>query len=386
MENANFFNSLALRASYGIEGSTNEQNTPQIVASFLAPGYWSDLDLLEIRQPANPNLRWEKTYTTNLGLDFTILDYRIQASVDVYDKYSKDLITSTRISEVNGFSRLPINFADVSNKGIEFGITTQNIQQNNFFWNTTVNFSYNRNRVENVNLDPNIFRMLSPFPFKPDAAIEGRPLSALYSVDFVGVDPSNGVARFRYANGDTTNSTTGLEFGVNDLIYNGPIIPPYTGGFQNLIGYKDLELSFFFTYGFGNKVRMDGIMESWMYSPDQNLSKELLNAWGVNGNTDTNVPNILTTLGSNTHKDRWNQSDIRVADGGYVRLKNVRLKYNLPQSFLSRVGIPNAYVQVEGNNLLLFADDRLNGYDPETFVYRSLPNLRSYSLAVNITF
>ena len=386
MQKVDFVNQLSLRASYGVTGSTNTQNTPQIVASFLAPAYWSDLNLLEIEQPANPNLRWEKTYTTNVGLDFSLISDRVYGSVDVYEKQSEDLIINTRISEVNGYSFLPINFADVSNKGVEFGFNTVNIRKKNFSWETGINFSYNRNRVEKVNLQADVERMLSSSPYKPDAAIVGRPLSALYSVEFAGVDPSNGVARFWYANGDTTVARTGLEFGINDLIYNGPIEAPYTGGFSNTFQYKNAELSFFFTFGFGNKLRMDDILESWMYSPDQNLSKELLNAWGVNGNTDTYVPNILVQTGSDTHKDRWNQSDIRVANGSYLRLQNMRLKYNLPSSFLKNIGIPSAYVQVEGNNLLLFSDDKLNGFDPETFTYNALPNMRSYAMTINVTF
>ncbi len=84
------------------------------MASFLNPAYWSDLDLLTISSPANPNLRWEKTYSTNFGLDFALFNSRIQGAVDVYNRFSEDLITNTRISEVNGFSTLPINFADVS--------------------------------------------------------------------------------------------------------------------------------------------------------------------------------------------------------------------------------------------------------------------------------
>lgn len=382
------FNNLALRASYGLQGSTNSQNTPQIVASFLNPAYWSDLDLLTISSPANPNLRWEKTYSTNFGLDFALFNSRIQGAVDVYNRFSEDLITNTRISEVNGFSTLPINFADVSNKGVEFGLTTRNIRapKPNFNWSTTINFAYNKNEVEKVNIDPNVSRMLSPFPYKPDAAIVGKPLNSLYSVGFSHLD-DEGVAHFNLANGETTVGPRNLEFGVEDLIYNGPIEAPYQGGISNLFEYGNFKLSALLTYGFGNYFRKEEILASWMYSPDQNLNKELLNAWKEPGDENTtNIPHLKNETGANNHKFYWNKSDLRVVKGDFLRLSNVTLQYNLSENILKALKLSRAYVQLEGNNLLLFADKDLNGYDPETFPYKSLPLPTSFMLSFNVTF
>ncbi|MBF8148895.1 SusC/RagA family TonB-linked outer membrane protein [Winogradskyella sp. F6397] len=382
------FDNLSIRASYGLQGSTNSQNTPQIVASFLNPAYWSDLDLLTIASPANPNLRWEKTYSTNIGLDFAILNNRIQGAIDVYDRYSKDLITNTRISEVNGFSSLPINFADVSNKGVEFGLTTRNIRnaKPGFNWSTTVNFAYNKNEVKKVNIDPNVSRMLSPFPYKPDAAIVGKPLNALYSVSYSHLD-ENGIAHFNLANGETTTSSRDLEFGMEDLVYNGPIEAPYQGGISNLFEFRNFRLSALMTYGFGNYFRKEEILTSWMYSPDQNLNRELLNAWREPGDENfTDIPHIQNETGANNHKYYWNKSDIRVIKGDYLRLSNVTLQYNLPENMLKSLKLTRGYIQIEGNNLLLFADEGLDGYDPETFPYKSLPIPTSFLMSFNVTF
>lgn len=386
IQNSGAINAMALRASYGVQGSTNEQSTPQIVATFMPTAYWSDLNILSIDQPTNPDLRWEKTYTSNLGLDFTLFDNLINAAVDVYNRKSEDLIVNTRISEINGFSYLPINFANVSNKGIELGLTVNPIHREKFNWSATVNMGYNKNEVTKVNLDPNVSRLLSSFPYKPDAAIEGKPLNSLYSTDFAYLDAS-GVAHFNLANGDTTQNPTGLEFQVEDLVYNGPIEAPLTGGISNFISYGNFELSVLFTYGMGNYLRKQQIMSNLMYAPDQNMSQELNNAWREEGDElTTNIPNIRNLTGSNTHKNYWNTSDIRVVKGDYLRLKNVTLRYNLPITLINRIGLTRAQVQLEGNNLLLFADDELNGFDPETFVYQSLPNLTSVLLGVNLTF
>ncbi len=386
MENVSVISNLAFRASYGVQGSTNEQNTPQIVASFINPAYWSELNLLTIQQPANPNLRWEKTYNTNIGFDLGLFDNRINTAIDLYNRKGTDLITNTRISEINGFSYLPINFADVTNRGVELGLTTVNIRRGRFSWSTTLNFAYNHNEVTKVNLEPNVSRMLSSFPYKPDAAIEGRPLNSLYSVDFAELS-EDGVARFLLAEGDTTTATRDLVFGVEDLIYNGPIEAPYTGGINNLFTYGNFKLTLFFTYGFGNYMRMPEIMQSWMYAPDQNLSRELNDAWKEEGDEAyTDIPNIENETGSNNHKYYWNKSDIRVVKGDYLRLKNITLQYYLPGNILNRLNIKNAFVQVEANNMFLLADKRLNGYDPETFIYQSLPNPQSFLLGINITF
>lgn len=382
------FNNLSLRGSYGLQGSTNSESTPQIVASFLNPAYWSDLDLLTISSPANPDLRWEKTYSTNIGLDFALFGSRIQGAVDIYNRLSQDLITYTRISEVNGFSMLPINFADVSNKGVEFGLTTRNIRapHPNFNWSTTVNFAYNKNEVKKVNIDPNVSRMLSPFPYKPDAAIVGKPLNSLYSVSYSHLD-EEGVAHFNLANGETTTAKRDLEFGVDDLVYNGPIEAPYQGGISNLFEYKNFKLSALLTYGFGNYFRKEEILASWMYAPDQNLNRELLNAWREPGDENfTNIPNLINETGQNNHKTFWNKSDLRVVKGDFLRLSNVTLQYNLSENILKALKFSRAYVQLEGNNLFLFADKGLGGYDPETFPYKSLPLPTSYMLSFNVTF
>lgn len=382
------FNNLALRASYGLQGSTNSQNTPQIVASFLSPAYWSNLDLLTISSPANPDLRWEKTYSTNIGLDFAIFKNRIQGAIDIYDRFSEDLITMTRISEVNGFSTLPINFADVSNKGVEFGLTTRNIKsaKPNFNWSTTVNFAYNKNEVKKINVDPNVSRMLAPFPYKPDAALVGKPLNSLYSVGYSHLD-DKGVAHFNLANGETTTSARDLKFEVEDLIYNGPIEAPYQGGISNLFEFGNFKLSALLTYGFGNYFRKEEILESWMYSPDQNLNRELLNAWKKPGDENfTDIPHIRNETGPNNHKFYWNKSDIRVVKGDYMRLSNVTLQYNLSENILKTLKFSRAYIQLEGHNLFLLSDKGLDGYDPETFPYKSLPLSKSFMLSFNVTF
>ena len=382
------FNNLSIRGSYGLQGSINLQSTPQIIASFQPPAYWSDLNLLNINSPANPDLRWEKTYNTNLGFDFALWNSKIYGAVDLYYRKSEDLITDTRISEVNGFSTLPINFADVSNKGIEFGITSKNIRnpKPDFNWSTTVNFAYNKNEVLKVNTDPIVARMLSPFPYKPDAAVVGKPLNALYSVAFHDLG-ENGVAHFQKADGEITDAVRDLEFHPEDLVYNGPIEAPYQGGITNLFEYRGFQLSTLFTYGFGNYFRKQEILEPWMYSPDQNLSKELLNSWRIPGNEEsTNIPYLRNEIGANTHKYYWNKSDIRVVKGDYLRLSNVTLKYYLSDSLLKHIGFSNAFLQLEGNNLSLFADDDLDGYDPETFPYHSLPIPTSFLLGFNVTF
>jgi len=382
------FNNLAIRGSYGLQGSTNSQSTPQIVASFLNPAYWSELNLLTIESPANPDLTWEKTYNTNIGLDFMVLNGRIQGAVDLYKRKSKDLITNTRISEVNGFSTLPINFADVSNKGVEFGLTTRNIRTSGtgFNWSTTINFAYNKNEVTKVNTTPDVSRMLSPFPYKPDAAMVGKPLNSLYSVDFDHLD-ENGVAHFKLADGEVTEASRDLEFQVGDLLYNGPIEAPYQGGISNLLEYKNFKLNFLFTYGLGNYFRKQEILESWMYSPDQNLNRELLHAWKKPGDeTQTNIPHIKNETGANNHKYYWNKSDIRVVKGDYLRLSNVTLQYYLPKKILNMLNFQNAFIQAQGNNLLLIDHDGLDGFDPETFPYQSLPVPASYSLSINVTF
>lgn len=379
-------NMLSIRGSYGIQGFTNEQSTPQIIASFLPPAYWSGLNLLAIEQPANPNLRWEKTFNSNLGVDFVMFRGRLNGALDIYRRRSKDLITNTRISEINGFSYLPINFADVTNQGIELGLNGMYISRENFKWGGAVNFSYNVNEVTKVNLEPNVERLLSAHPYKPDAAIVGKPLNSLYSVRFAEIG-ANGNARFHTHDGDTTSAAIGLSFVLEDLVYSGPLEAPFTGGLSNFFTYGDFTLDFLFTYGIGNRLRMQNVVRSRMFSPDQNVDKELLNSWKASGDEhSTSIPHLLDQIGSNTHKDYWNRSDIRVLNGDYLRLKSLTLRYQIPSTVLAFSKLQRAFVQLEGSNLWLLADSRLKGYDPETIGYQSLPMMRSFQLSVNVSF
>lgn len=386
MDATRSLNLLSIRGSYGIQGFTNEQSTPQIIASFLPPAYWSGLNQLAIEQPANPNLRWEKTYSSNLGIDFVLFRGRLNGALDIYHRKSKDLITNTRISEVNGFSYLPINFADVTNQGIEIGLNGTYVARENFKWGGAINFSHNVNEVQKVNLEPNVQRLLASSPYKPDAAIVGRPLNALYSVRFAEIG-ANGNARFHRHNGDTTSAATGLSFELEDLVYSGPLEAPLTGGWSNFFTYGDFTLDFLFTYGLGNSLRMQEVVRSRMFSPDQNVDKELLDSWRDSGDENqTTIPHLMDQIGTNTHKDYWNRSDIRVMRGDYLRLKNLTVRYQLPQSTLAFTKLQGAFIQVEGNNLWLLADSRLKGFDPETIGFQSLPIMRSFLLSLNISF
>ena len=156
------------------------------------------------------------------------------------------------------------------------------------------------------------------------------------------------------------------------LKYEGPSDPTITGGFGNLFSYKSWHLNVFLTYSFGNVVRLDPVFSS-VYSDMTAMPKEFKNRWTLPGDENyTNIPVIASTRQVQNNKyisygyNAYNYSTERIADGGFIRLKEVSLSYDIPKSWTEALRISNAQLKIQGTNLLLlYADKKLNGQDPE---------------------
>ena len=126
----------------------------------------------------NSKLRWEKTASYNLGIDFSVLNQAINLSVDYYYRKGTDLIGSKALALENGFTNMSINWASMENKGVEINLQTRNITTKNFSWYTTFNFAYNQNKVLKVLTDKG---QVTP-------SLEGYPVGAIFALKTKGID------------------------------------------------------------------------------------------------------------------------------------------------------------------------------------------------------
>lgn len=370
MENLRMVDFLTLKAGYGLTANTGNANNASAIfrsATTRRPYLNESESLIGIESLQNSDLTWEKQYEMNIGV-MTGLFKRFTVSADYYHRNQFDLISIIKTSGIGGEPYKAINYADMTSRGVDLslGATLLNTTVN---WTANYVFSYNKSRITNLRNEPRIFTLIFP----DGGAREGYPVRGLFSVDFQGLDPENGKPVFIDHEGKRSSNVFLQSPNTQYLRYDGPVDPTYTGGLSNTWRYKNISLNIFLTYQGGNKLRLNPAFKT-AYSDLDALPREFLDRWVLPGDEQyTHVPSILgrteiAQLGSEYPYNAYNYSSVRVADGGFIRMRTVALTYNLPARIIDRTGLKNASVMVTGTNLwLLYADKRLYGQDPEFY-------------------
>jgi TonB-linked SusC/RagA family outer membrane protein len=346
----------------------------------------------------NSELTWEKLKETNLGIDLTLLNDRLNLTVDLYRRNIYDLIGSIRTSGIGGQFTKRANYADMSSKGIEFTLAGNPLNGSDFKWRTQFNFAFNKNEITNLQVNPNIFSLVDA----DGGALMGYAQRGLFSVQFAGLDHEHGYPYYIDENGVRNSNVNLQSTNVAHLKYEGPVDPTFTGGFYNQFRYKSFTLSALFTFATGNKVRL-GNVYSATYPDFYGMSRDLLNRWIKPGDEQfTNVPALLdsyqlaqvtnasgTAINAVYPYNIYNFSSERVANGDFIRFKQISIGYDIPKELLSRLRIGSAQISFIGNNIaLLYSDKRLNGQDPEFFGSGgvALPIPKQYTLSLKVGF
>lgn len=370
---ASWLDYLKLRATYGLSANLGPNTSallnirsgvtlrPDDVETYL---YIEDLE--------NSNLTWEKLKELNVGFDYGILNEKITGTVDVFTRDAYDLIGLYQTSGIGGEAFKNGNYADMKSEGIEFTINTVNYKVGDFMWTSNFNVGYARDRITRLDFNPRIADAIT----QTGAAVLGGPRRGLFSTRFAGLD-NRGIPTF-----DNGSEQTVYYYNLQDrenlrtiLQYEGSTEPRGAGGLNNAFSYRNFSLSFFFSFKFDYKIRLDEAF-SPRYTDFSSFSRSFINRWVVPGDEEvTYVPVILDQEAleienqdfSNAY-DLYNNSTARVADGTYVRMKSIRMSYLLPGRFVKRIGANSGQIAIEGQNLfLLYSDDKLNGQDPEFF-------------------
>ncbi|WEK33512.1 MAG: SusC/RagA family TonB-linked outer membrane protein [Candidatus Pseudobacter hemicellulosilyticus] len=365
-----------LRLGYGVSGNqTSRYNSLDKVTTQIAY-IFGDGGTTEYGQfvgsLANPNLRWEKTFELNTGLDFRVLDSRLSGSIDFYIRRTKDLLYSVEIPTISGFNNINTNVGEIGNRGIEISLTSKNIDARDFKWTSTVNFSRNVNRV---------YELLGTGDLVSSNLFIGQSLGAIYNYRTNGIYQVNektpdgfytGNLRVVDMNGDGKYTT-------DDRVILGTTDPAYRFSVLNSFTYKNFSLTVFINSIQGGKNGYLGSNSHSLQRNDNAIRWNYINEldfWNP-GNPDgeypmyINGPSITPTI----YKDR-----------SFIRLQDINLSYKLNRELVQKWGIQGLYLFVSGKNLATWT--RWKGWDPELanggLTINGRPLLKGYSIGFNL--
>jgi TonB-linked SusC/RagA family outer membrane protein len=429
--NNSFLSDGKLRASYGVIG--NNRVSDAAAYSLLATGaaggglagsYEVANNLVNATYPsnlANPALKWETTEEKNIGLDLGFLNQRVTITADVYQKVTSNLLLNASLPGTSGYLNAFQNIGSVQNRGLEFSITTQNVQTKNFTWNTSFNISFNDNKVLSLTSGQDylttVVKWLSgnTIAASPGFIAQiGKPIGMFYGLQSAGVynpgdftqdattgaytlnagQPTYGTAsvvkpgawKFKDLNGDGV-------IDVKDVGVIGNPNPKFIGGLSNNFTLGNFDLNIFFQYSYGNdllnvnKILLQGgggisVMQG------ANQFAEYANRWSPD-----NLTGQLARAGS-TNVPNFYPSRI-VEDGSYVRLKTLNLGYKFNSNRFKQMGISSFRLYVSGQNLLTFTN--YSGLDPEVSSfgssaltpgvdYSAYPRAKAMTIGLDISF
>ena len=382
MSGVSFFNSLKLRAGYGVTGNSGIPNYRSLVT--LSTGgfyFYPDGSLGQTYGPSrnpNPDLRWEKKSEINIGLDFSMLKNRLGGSIDVFKRRTSDLLESYN-TQLPSFIQSTIftNVGTIENKGIELTLNISPVVSKNFTWSTDITASMTGNKL--VKFSNDLYKItfkeyggIGGFGALGNAirTVEGGKLGNFYGKRFAGFDPNG---KWLYYKADGKTQVPFSQITGDDLTVIGNGIPKFYLSWTNDFTYKNFDFRFFFRGRFGNKI---------------------LNTMEIAYGTKASLPNnvLNSAFGRNAQlNDTYSYSDYYLEPGGFLKLDNVTLGYKFK---LNTQYIRNLRIYASGVNLLTITKYR--GNDPDYVNDTGLgagvdsrgpyPSTRQYTVGLNVGF
>lgn len=364
---------LQVRMSYGIGGNIGRNTAPYLVASYY-PALLSSGLYGTVTAPPNADIRWEKTTTFNLGVDFSLLKGRLHGSLDFYNKYSSDLLAYINSSATQGFgfSTITTNNGEMLNRGIELTLHGMVLKANDLRWDATLLYAFNHNEVKKIHIDAPLYNSRLNAPTNYPTV--GNPLHGIYAYRWAGLS-ATGEPQVYDAEGNVTSQP------VRDakaIVYSGTSVPVHSATLTNSVRYKDVELSLQVLLLAGHKVR-DTFVPAINMGSGRVVSthKDIMKRWQQAGDEHvTQVPRLLFSDNPqyNIHRaELYSASDLFVYNASHLRINNLSLTYHLPKLWTQKVFVKNAKVQFIVENLAVIAFDSrasylLGGKQKPTFV------------------
>ncbi len=382
-----------LRASYGVNG--NRDIGRYLALSDLSTGKYQYVmpngtvilvSQLYVNRMANPNLKWEKANSYNLGLDFSALRDRLNGSIEVYNKITKDLLILRTIPDVTGFTNVMDNLGEIQNKGVEITLNSINVEsKSGFQWRTGFNFTLNRNKINHL---------YGPVDIKDaDGKVIGREerddvanrlfighdMDEIWDMKILGVwqqSEAADAAKFGVKPGDFKLQDTDGDgkFSDKDKVFQGYRSPRFRWTLRNDFSYRNFELSFMLYSAWGQKEIYNVAKNNSGFIDRQN--SYITPYW-----TPENPINDHARLFSNNGSIGFNV----YRKASFVRLSTVALAYTVPRKLLERFGIESFKLYGNVSNVAMYQPD-WHFWDAEYAYTANNPPARNYSLGLNVTF
>ncbi len=374
---------LKLRASYGTSGNQEIYNYRTDGTAYN--DYYPSMGLYNfgqdyngqpgsgLAQLENPDLKWEKNVNMNIGLDFALIKSRLTGTVEYYIKNTKDLLLNVPISSTTGVRTIMKNVGAMKNTGVEFNITTRNVEAA-FKWTTTLSMSFNKNEVTRLNNHEPIYDGATR-----QQATEGHPYRTFYLQRWAGVNPADGSAMWYDEDGNPVMNYADAD----RVLLDAKADPDFYGSFSNSFSFKGLELNIGFYGIYGNSIFNNS--DRYLSSDGggtANCDRRQLDRW--------QQPGDITDVPKRVDGATWaNKNSTRhLEDGSYLRLKNVTLSYSVPGKINEKLQIQGLRIYLSGDNAYTWT--KYSGWDPESSLngtsWFAYPNAKTYSLGIDLKF
>ena len=401
-----------LRGSYGKVGNVSGLSDFGALNTYSAILYAGQPGL-HYSVTGNPDLKWETSKKFDIGIDFGLFN-KITGEIGYYRNAVDGLIIAVPLPPSAGIpntieNRILQNVGSMYNQGFEFTLSGAPIANENFKWNTSINLTTNKNKVES--LANGVASIVMGSNDGLTITRPGQAAGMLYVIETAGVDPATGRRVFLDGTGrkvlyqQSLNGNNGVKYQweyedgsraraitpADDAKAYKPVAPKIFGGWTNAFSYMGVDLSTLVTYQFGGYM-MNGTQGSMRDMRFWNNSADMLRRWQKPGD-NTDIPRVVNN--DNVSNGNTLPLSNNVSSTDFIRLKNVMLSYNLPAQLTNRMGLGHIRVYVSGQNLAMWT--KYTGFDPEVSTFgnsaiqqgidkNQAPNARTYTMGLSVGF
>ena len=409
----NVLSDLAIRASYGIQANVTEAHNPNMIISVGSLDSKSEEYYATLNSLPNEGLKWEKTNSFNIGVDFDLFKGKLSGSFEYFHKKSKDQLLPLQVTSTNGEKMVTINGGDLTNKGWDLSLALTPIKTEDFEWRVSFNTSKVYNEVSTTAEQSVTYEQY----LNGSLVRDGYALNTFYSYRFGGLD-NKGIPIFlgledhdEEGNVIITNQEEALR---SALVCSGKREPDLSGGLSMGFQYKNFSINSTFSFQFGSKIRLNELYQGDDFKlpyPGQNMSSDFVKRWRKPGDEKyTNIPALTdelytvrgvytggenpinkTDIMNNVSSNYWqmyNNADMRVVSGNFLRCNSISLSYSFNSDFVKKLYLKSLSLSLGVSNPFVIKAKGLQGRDPEQLTLGSgtIPPQQTYSFSMNVTF
>lgn len=382
MEGISPVDMLKLRMTYGITGNVDQSSSPYLLGAYIYSPY-SNSNLTEIITPPNKFLRWEKTSTFNLGIDFRLMK-KLSGSFDFYSRKSSDLLANKSLDPSTGFETGRVNNGAMKNTGVEMSLTYDWLRNKDWALSTTLTASHNKNKITKVGYLPTDALDMMRYP--TSYYLENDAYNSLYAYRYAGLTEEGNPSVY-----DAEGNVVSLQpvRDINALVCSGQLDPKWNGALDINLSWRQLHFFTKIVYYTGHSLRTDATtLYSGLSNPNGGIHEDIVNRW-TPGNTDTDIPS-MNVYGQTAERGyHWKYADIHMADASFLKVRNIGLSYSLPKQWMQKAGFKAISLRAQVNNPFYWAAND-NDIDPEAFSanagVRNSAIMPSYIFGININF